>query len=307
MSRERINDCHCHFFSEQFFATLGRQRQPGAQQTAAGVVAELAWESPGSPEDLADKWVLELDRNGVARAALIASVPGDESSVGRAVSRHPSRFIGFFMVDPTAPDAASRVEHALHTLDLRCICLFPAMQRYSLHDPRVAPIVEAAARHTGTAVFVHCGALSIGVRRKLGLASRFDVRYGNPLDVHALAAEHSSVPFIIPHFGAGLFREALLVADLCPNVHLDTSSTNRWMDYHPSLTLTDVFRQALRVAGPERLLFGTDSSFFPRGWNRQVYDAQVSAFEFEGVDESIRRRVFGDNFDRLFPVKRVLS
>ena len=108
-------------------------------------------------------------------------------------------------------------------------------------------------------------------------------------------------PFIIPHFGAGLFREALLVADLCPNIYLDTSSTNRWMDYHASLTLTDVFRQALKVAGPDRLLFGTDSSFFPRGWNRQIYDAQVSALEFEGVDESIRQRIFGGNFDRLFP------
>lgn len=308
MSRERpINDCHVHFFSEQFFTTLGRQRPPGSEQSATGIVVELGWEAPGSPDDLADRWVHELDRNGVSRAALIASVPGDESSVARAVSRHPSRFVGFFMLDPTAVDAASRVETALHTPGIRCICLFPAMQRYSLHDPSVAAVAEAAARHPGTAVFVHCGALSIGVRKKLGLASRFDVRYGNPLDLHTLAAEHSTVPFIIPHFGAGLFREALLVADLCPNVYLDTSSTNRWIDYHASLTLTDVFRQALKVAGPDRLLFGTDSSFFPRGWNRQIHDTQVSALEFEGVDESIRRRVFGDNFDRLFPVKRVLS
>jgi hypothetical protein len=246
--------------------------------------------------------VQELDRQGVARAALIASVPGDEPSVGRAISRHPSRFVGFFMVDPTAEDAAPRVEHALGTLGLRCICLFPAMQRYSLHDARVVAIVQIAASHAGAAVFVHCGALSVGVRKKLGLASRFDVRYGNPLDLHALAAEHSGVPFIIPHFGAGLFREALLVADLCPNVYLDTSSTNRWIDYHVSLTLAEVFRQALKVVGPDRLLFGTDSSFFPRGWNRRIYDAQVSALDFEGVDEGTRQRIFAGNFDRLFPV-----
>lgn len=297
-----ISDAHCHFFSEQFFAALGRQRPAGSPQSGADVLAALGWDPPGSPEDLADGWAQELDRHSVARAALIASVPGDETSVGRAVSRHPSRFVGFFMVDPTAEDAASKVEHVLRSLGLRCICLFPAMQRYSLHDARVAEIVEAAARHPGTALFVHCGALSVGVRKKLGLASRFDVRHGNPLDVHALAAEHSSVPFIIPHFGAGLFREALLVADLCPNVYLDTSSTNRWMSYHPSLTLTDAFRQALQVVGPDRLLFGTDSSFFPRGWNRQIYDAQVSALQFEGVDESVRQRIFAGNFDRLFPV-----
>ncbi len=303
MSGKRlINDAHCHFFSEQFFASLGRQRSPGSQQTPEGILAELGWTPPGSAEDLADTWVQELDRNGLARIALMASVPGDESSVGRALARHPSRFVGFFMLDPTGPDAASRATDAVQGLGFRCICLFPAMQRYSLHDPRVAAIVNLAS-DTGTAVFVHCGALSVGVRAKLGLASRFDVRYGNPLDVHALAAEYPRVPFIIPHFGAGLLREALMLADLCPNVYLDTSSTNRWMAYHPGLTLTSVFQQALDVAGADRLLFGTDSSFFPRGWNRHVHDVQVSAFDALGSDETVRQRVFAGNFDRLFPQK----
>ena len=295
-----MNDSHVHFFSDQFFATLGRQRPSGSEQSAAEVIGALGWDAPGAADELADRWAQELDRNGVGRAALIASVPGDEASVGAAVARHPSRFVGFFMLDPTAPDAASRAEHALTRLGLRVICLFPAMQRYSLHDPRVSEIVQMAAQHSGTAVFVHCGALSVGVRKKLGLASRFDVRCGNPLDLHALAADHPAVPFIIPHFGAGLFREALLVADLAPNVYLDTSSTNRWMAYHHNLTLTDVFRHALDVVGPERLLFGTDSSFFPRGWNRAVHDAQVSALAAAGVGETDRHRIFTGNFDRLF-------
>ena len=296
-----MNDCHCHFFSEQFFETLGRQRPPGSQQSAAEIVATLGWEAPGTPADLADRWVQELDRAGVGRTVLIASVPGDEASVATAIARHPSRFVGFFMLDPTAPDAPSRAERALDELGLRGICLFPAMQRYSLHDPRVKEIVQLAGKHAGTAVFVHCGALSVGVRKKLGLPSRFDVRYGNPLDLHALAADHPDVPFIIPHFGAGLFREALLVADLCANVHLDSSSTNRWMAYHHGLTLPGVFMQALEVAGPERVLFGTDSSFFPRGWNRAVYDAQVSALRAAGVADGIGHRIFTANFDRLFP------
>ena len=151
-------------------------------------------------------------------------------------------------------------------------------------------------------MFVHCGALSVGVRKKLGLPSRFDVRYGNPLDLHALAADHPGVPFIIPHFGAGLFREALLVADLCAERATSTrrAPTGGWPTT-TGLTLAGVFRQALEVAGPDRLLFGTDSSFFPRGWNRAVYDAQVSALDAAGVDESVRHRIFAANFDRLFP------
>jgi predicted TIM-barrel fold metal-dependent hydrolase len=297
-----MNDSHCHFFSEQFFATLGRQRPPGSPQSAAEVVTTLGWNPPGSPEDLADRWVAELDRSGVQRAAIIASVPGDEASVGSAVARHPTRLVGFFMLDPTAPDAPAHTTIALDQLGLRGICLFPAMQRYSLHDPRVREAVQRAAAHPGTAVFVHCGALSVGVRKKLGLPSRFDVGCGNPLDLHALAADHPDVPFIIPHFGAGLFRETLMVADLAPNVYLDTSSSNRWMSYHQGLTLPGVFKQALDVVGAGRLLFGTDSSFFPRGWHRAVYDAQVSALDALGVNEGDRHRIFTDNFDRLFPL-----
>ena len=295
------SDCHIHFFSEHFFAALGRQRPPGTELSGSEAIASLGWDTPGTPEELADRWVSELDRSGVTRSALISSVPGDEESVARAVARHPSRFVGFFMLDPTAPDATSRAERGLEQLRLRTICLFPAMQRYSLGDTRVKEIVAIAAAHAGTAVFVHCGALSVGVRQKLGLPSRFDVSRGNPLDLHALAADHPHVPFIVPHFGGGLFREALLVGDLAPNVYLDTSSSNRWMAYHAGLDLTGVFEQTLQVAGPDRLLFGTDSSFFPRGWTRGVYDAQVSAMDAVGVSESSRQRIFIGNFERLFP------
>jgi uncharacterized protein len=295
-----INDVHCHFFSSGFLAALGRQRGD-AEPSAHSIATELGWEAPGDPEHLADRWVGELDRAGVARVALIASIPGDEDSVAAAVRRHPSRFVGFFMVDPTAPDALARVERALAGV-MRVVCLFPAMHRYALYDERVQPLVEAVASTAGAAVFAHCGLLTVGVRRKLGLASPFESRFGNPLDLQGLATRHPSVPFIVPHFGAGLFREALMLAEACPNVRLDTSSSNAWIRYFPGLTLAAVYATALEVVGPERLLFGTDSSFFPRGWQRGVYDDQRAALERLGVPEEVRTRIFGGNFGDLFAI-----
>jgi uncharacterized protein len=287
-----LNDCHCHFFSTPFFATLGGDT----------ALATLGWDAPGSAEALADRWVAELDRAGVSRAAAIASVPGDAGSVGAAVRRHPNRFVGFFMVDPTRPDAAAAAADAIDRDALRTICLFPAMHRYSIHDDRVRQIFEVAAARPGTAVFVHCGVLSVGVRKKLGLPSPFEIRFGNPLDLHAVALAHPTVPVVIPHFGAGLFREALMVADLCPNVLFDSSSSNGWIKYHPGLTLAAVFRQALSVVGPDRILFGTDSSFFPRGWVTSVHDAQVAALDEIGAGTDVREKIFAANFDRVFPI-----
>ena len=297
-----INDAHCHFFSRRFLETLGREagdRLPASD--AASVASALGWETPGTPEELADRWAAELERHRVARAVLIASVPGDEESVAAAIRRHPRRFIGFFMLNPLAPDAAERVRRAVDDLGLRGVCLFPAMHRYSLLDPRVEAAIDRAAR-PGCAVFVHCGVLSVGARRKLRLPSRFESRHGQPMDVQSLAANWPGLPFVIPHFGAGLLREALMAADMCPNVHLDTSSSNAWMAYVPGLTLPEVFQSAARVAGPERLLFGTDSSFFPRGWQRHVLEAQLSAARDAGLTGEDEALVFGGNLDRLFPV-----
>jgi len=284
-----INDAHCHFFSTPFFAPLGGD----------AALAKLGWDAPGTAEALADRWVAELDRHQVSRAAVIASTPGDSASVGAAVARHRERFVGFFMVDPTQPDAAEKATAAIAGGAMRAICLFPAMHRYAIQDDRATRLFEVAAATPGTAVFVHCGVLSVGVRKKLGLPSPFDIRYGNPLDLHASALSFPQVPIIIPHFGAGLLREALMVADLCPNIVLDTSSSNRWISY-VGLSLAAVFRQALAVVGPERLLFGSDSSFFPRGWVANVHEQQSAALDEINASTDAREKIFGGNFDRLF-------
>ena len=290
-----MNDSHIHFFSPGFFAGLG------ADQNA---IAALGWEYPESVEALALRWAGELDKHGIDRAALIASLPGDVSSVATAVAMHASRFVGFFMLDPTRADAIAHAERALDE-GLRTICLFPAMHRYALHDERVARVFELAAGRRGgsagpVAVFAHCGVLSVGVRMKLKLPSAFEMRFGNPLDLHGHALKYPDVSIVIPHFGAGMLREALMLADCCPNVYLDTSSSNSWIKYVPGLTLEQVFKTALDVVGPNRLVFGTDSSFFPRGWNGEVYERQKAALTSIGIDHRAQQSIFHDNFARLF-------
>jgi predicted TIM-barrel fold metal-dependent hydrolase len=294
-----INDSHCHFFSSQFFATLSRQRGKG--DTVAGLCQELQWDDPDTPVALADRWARELDTHGVARSALIASVPGDEASVAAAVSRHPDRFVGFFMVDPSADEAVERVSHAITALGLRVACLFPAMHHVPLSDPRIERIVEIVAARPGTAVFIHCGVLSVGVRKKLGLPSRFDVSLGDPLRITRLALTFPRVPFIVPHFGAGMLRETMMAADACANIYVDTSSSNSWIRYAPGWTLPGAFKTAMSVLGPSRLLFGTDSSFFPRGWQRGVHAAQTAAATEAGISDGDQALIFGGNFDKLFP------
>ena len=288
-----VADAHVHFFSHAFFSALVSQKA-GLTLEAAG--AQLGWQlPPHEPGKLAAAWVHELDRHGVSAAALMASIPGDEGSVIAAAHAFPERFFACAMVNPRALSSGLPAAFS----EVRVACLFPAMHGYSIQEDCVRPIFEWA-QNQRRAVFVHCGVLSVGVRRKLGLPSPFDMRFSNPVDLHAVALRYPEVPIIVPHFGAGYFREALMLADQCANVHLDTSSSNHWMRYQAGhLTMREVFRHALEVAGAKRLLFGTDSSFFPRGWQHGIFEDQARALYEIGTSEADARAIFSENLLRI--------
>jgi uncharacterized protein len=293
-----VSDAHVHFFSPAFFESLAQQKE----LQVAEIGDSLKWNIPESLEYLADRWVVELNHQGVDNAILIASIPGDFDSVGFAVDRHPTRFCSVAMVNPANIGSEMRRVQALDDGQIQGVFLFPAMHRFSMHDPHVRSLISTLAGHPGGAVvYVHCGELSVGFRRKLGLPCPFDMRYSNPIDLHEVVLEFPHVPFVIPHFGAGYFREALMLADLCPNVYFDTSSSNKWLATQPGrMDLAEAFRQALAVLGPKRLLFGSDSSWFPRGWTQNIFETQVKALSSLGVDKETAAAIFGGNLRTLF-------
>ena len=72
----------------------------------------------------------------------------------------------------------------------------------------------------------------------------------------------------------------------------------RYEETHADLRA--VFRRALDVVGPKRLLFGTDSSYFPRGWHAAIFESQSKALYEIGVTEEIARLIIHDNLQQLF-------
>ena len=92
-----VADAHIHFFSHRFFQALAEQKK--IPMTA--LESTLDWQIPAQdPEGLATTWAAELDRHGVAQAALIASVPGDHESVSAAVRKLPQRFKPYVPIQP---------------------------------------------------------------------------------------------------------------------------------------------------------------------------------------------------------------
>jgi uncharacterized protein len=79
-----------------------------------------------------------------------------------------------------------------------------------------------------------------------------------------------------------------------------TISANGWLRYIPyPMDLKLVFQRTLEAVGPERILFGTDSSHFPRGFRREILEEQLGILQALGVAQEDVERIMGGNMARL--------
>jgi hypothetical protein len=294
-----IVDLHTHFFGPEFFRVLAAASSGGDPGPGYGKLRAAGLDLPrGDPEEHARRWVEELDRHGVDRAVTFASLPEEAGTVARGAASSGGRLVPFALANPAAPGAAARVEE-LAGLGFRGLVLFPAMHRYDPSDGRLTPFYDAAAAR-GLPLIVHLGTLEVRVREILGLPADFDASLARPEALRSAALAHPRLRFIIPHFGGVTFRETLDLGRQCPNVAVDTSSSNSWRErLVPPLDLPAVFRGALDAFGPRRIHFGTDSSVFPRGYRRDVLDAQRAALAGLGLPSADTARILGGNTDEL--------
>lgn len=295
-------DFHAHFFARPFFDALAAQSplEGSGEEKLAQVTSATGIELPS--EDVKEhtaRWLAELDRHGVARMAAFASLPEEVPAVAEAAKASDGRLIPFSLVNPCVEDAPAKVERLISELGFRGVLMFPAMHHYAIDGAEARAVFEVLASHQAPA-FVHCGLLVVKLRDLLGLPRVQDIQYANPLSLIPAANAHPEVPFIIPHFGAGLFREALLAGAQCENIYVDTSSTNSWRRTQPEAPdLAQVFERALEVFGPERVLFGTDSNVFPAGWRAERHAEQREVLGALGMSDEDQAAIFGGNAARL--------
>lgn len=295
-------DFHAHLFTRPFFEALATQSPlPGTPEEKLHALSEQTGiELP--PPDIAShtqRWIADLDQHGVARMAAFASLPQEAAAVSEAARLAPDRLVPFCLINPCVEDAPAKTEHLLTDLGFRGVLMFPAMHHYAIDGPEAHAVYEVLEQHAAP-TFIHCGLLVVKLRDLLGLPRVQDLQYANPTALIPAANAHPAIPFIIPHFGAGLFRETLLAGAQCPNIHTDTSSTNSWRRTQPNNPdLTTVFQRALDVFGPERILFGTDSNTFPAGWRAERLAEQREALGALGTPDADQAAIFGGNAARL--------
>jgi predicted TIM-barrel fold metal-dependent hydrolase len=296
----RIIDAHMHLLTagtdavkRQRMAELDPRLQAAYrrrwQESLASRREDGPEAAPADVQTVAARWEAALDAAGIARGVFFTS-PNYHDDLRAFIALNPDRFVGYTTLDPTSRANADRLRRQIDEHGVRGLKLYPMALGFHVDDEACDAVYEVceAAR---IPVVIHFG---------ISINATHDLRYGNPLDLAGPALRFPAVSWIVPHFGAGFFREALMVAAQYQNVYIDSSSSNNWTRYTPDRpSLADLFRQTLDAVGPERLIFGTDSSFFPRGYRTNILNEQLAICDGLGLPPGQIDLIFAGNIQRL--------
>ncbi|MGM0568250.1 MAG: amidohydrolase family protein [Elusimicrobiota bacterium] len=236
-------DAHAHLLTHSILKKTGDQIAFDREK-----YPEFEKLSSFDRKDICSAWRKALNENGIEKVVFMGMSPGNPEF--NLIINSSEKMEGFTSFDPTREGDLKLAKKDIEEAGMKGFKLYPSMLAFSVADKKAYPLYEYCSKNS-LPVIIHFG-VTIGPRA--------DLRYGNPLDLSPVLSDFPKVPFVIAHFGAGFFREALMLAYKRDNLFFDTSGTNNWLLYHPGkLSLVDIFKQSIDVLGPEKIIFGTDS------------------------------------------------
>jgi predicted TIM-barrel fold metal-dependent hydrolase len=191
-----------------------------------------------------DEMIARMDESGVDGVTPFPIGAGNKTDyaesnrlMAQAAKEHPGRMIGYMRLDPNYGLEHNRqlVEEGV-SLGLRGIKLHPLIEHCEADDRQlVYPLMELAEHHRLTVIF-HCGMADPA----------------SPDRVANVARDFPRINVIAGH--SGLTEGVRRVTEHCkqlPNLHMDSSSLG-WIPY---------FCESIVWAGPDRVLYGSDTPF----------------------------------------------
>ncbi|ACB85377.1 amidohydrolase family protein [Natranaerobius thermophilus] len=244
-----------------------------------------------SPEKVAELWYKEKEYYGLEKVNAVTA-GFDNDTLANIISLYPESFIGFTHHDIQESNSFEELQRGIEELGLSGHKMLAPFMERPFNDPEFEPFWKYL-NDNKLPVIIHFGI----VGGPGGLAT---YKYINPFSIFEVARSYPDIPIIIPHFGAGYFQEVLHLAWSLPNIYVDSSGSNQWLDWMVyDMSLKDVFKKSLKTLGPERMIFGTDSSWFPRGFSYKYLKVQWKILEDLGVSKKDQELFFSGNANRL--------
>jgi predicted TIM-barrel fold metal-dependent hydrolase len=244
----------------------------------------------GTKDEMAKRWVKELEKHDLQHVVFMTG--GGNDALAEIVKMYPDKFSGFAHHDLGDPDAAKELKRSVEKLNLKGFKILAPRLTVAFDDPTLIPVWEYCAENE-LPLMIHFGLLGTGG----GIAHHPMI---SPLSIFNVAHQFPEIPIVVPHFGCGYWQELLHLCWSCPNVYVDTSGSNQWMRWMPyELTLESLFRKAYETVGSERIVFGTDSSWFPRGFSIRYLQDQYRVCQWIGMKDEDIENIFVNNAARL--------
>jgi predicted TIM-barrel fold metal-dependent hydrolase len=249
--------------------------------------------NPPDDETQADRWAQEVDKYGLRAVGFVTG--GGNENLARVIQRHPDKFVGFAHHYPFTEDAAEKLRFAVTEYGFRGYKLLAPMLDRPIEDEAAYPVWEMCAE-LEIPVLIHFGIQGGGG----GIAWHENI---NPLKLHNVAKDFPDVEFVVPHFGCAWIRETLQLCWACRNVSVDTCGSNQWVRWvDGDWTTKRLFRKYMETIGPERIIFGTDSSYFPRGFAIRYLQDQIRDCRELNMSHQHMQMIFAGNAARLLKI-----
>jgi uncharacterized protein len=275
-----ITDCHVNLWKPEH---VRPQFAVGTAYSRPGSV------SPKADPDSVYEAMAEVDKAIVfsLRYGDSAGIDGDDDVTAEAISKYPSKFVGFACLDPRRPDAIDLLKHAVEDLGLRGVKFGPIYNGVSLLDPRMEP------------VYRYCVANNLPLTMHMGttFAENAPIEYGRPIEVDEIASRYPDLKMIMAHMAHPWWEECIVVARKRPNVYCEVSALfyRPWQFWNILVTA-----QEYRITERNKIFWGTD---FPFSGVRESIDglkainAQVEGTALPRVsDETITSILHSDPF-----------
>ena len=273
-------DFHTHVFPPQ----IKRKRQDYVERDPCFAVL---YANPQAKMATADELIAAMDKDGVETSVILnigwttheLCVETNDYIID-AVSRYPKRLVGFCAVQPQSTKAAiAEIERCARAGIKGVGEIRPDLQLFDLADEMVmGPFVEALTAN------------------KLILLTHASEPVGHeyqgkgeltPDTLYSFITSYPELTIVCAHWGGGLPFYNLMpeVKKAMKNVYFDTAAS-------PFLYTPDIYGQVVRLAGADKILFGSDFPLMPQ---RRILD-EIEALE---LPEETKNLMLSGNALRL--------
>jgi predicted TIM-barrel fold metal-dependent hydrolase len=199
----------------------------------------------------------------------------DNDSVAQLLERHPRALMGWIFLNPRASDnVLDELERYRHVPGMVGLKLHPHWHDYPIELAR--PLL-ARANDLALPVLIHLG-------------------HGDHGDYRSIAESYPRIKLICAHAGIPFYDELWKYAQRRSNLYVDLSS--------PYLN-EDLVRAAVKVMGPQRCLYGTDSPYGFQSEGSYDYGHIRGWVERLPISEAERAAIFSDNFLQILSAASV--